>query len=128
MSWADGLRNAVQHVGKIQREKGGDMKYLLAATGCILLSACTSMSDKAATVKDADREMVRKLKCSLLGNVSITTDTRGQSFAAGIDYAKNLAREDAADMGASHILWTDTERGFVSSVKGEAYNCGNDPR
>lgn len=99
------------------------MKYLLVASSCILLSACSSVSDKAAMVKEADRAMVQALNCRLLGKVNITTDTRGQSFAAGIDYAKNLAREDAADMGASHILWTDTERGFVTTVRGEAYDC-----
>ena len=100
------------------------MKQVFVPICCILLSACSALSDKAALVHEADRELVKQQNCKFLGNVSITTSTQGQTFAAGIDTAKNLAREEAADMGASHIVWTDTERGFVTTVKGEAYDCG----
>lgn len=103
--------------------RGKNMKHVLMVTGCIFLSACSAMSDKAATIKDIDGEMVKKLNCNFLGDVSITSRFEGQSFAAGVNSAKNIAREDAADKGASHILWTDTERGYVTSVKGKAYDC-----
>lgn len=99
------------------------MKPILVAISCILLPACTSISNKAASIKETNLKMVKELNCKFLGKVSVTTSTRGQSFAEGINEAKNLAREEAADLGATHILWTDTERGFVSTVKGDAYYC-----
>jgi hypothetical protein len=93
------------------------------------MTACSTVSEKAARVTVIDRETAKQSNCIFVDRVSITTDTMGKPFPEGLEYAKGLAREDAADMGATHIVWTDTERGYVATVKGEAYRCnGSQPK
>ena len=103
------------------------MKRMVLGLGCILLSACATTPVQVSKIQDIDRATVKELGCVPLGKVSITTNTKGQTFAEGLETAKNLAREDAEAMGASHILWTDTARGYISAVRGEAYRCDKKP-
>ena len=47
----------------------------------------------------------------------------GLGAATGIQNAKNAARDKAAKLGATHIVWGTVEGGFSPSVAGKAYKC-----
>src|SRR5690606_21608276 len=72
----------------------------LIVLAAVLLTACsTAPSREAATVREADARAVEG--CELLGTV-----------------------EQAAEMGATHIVWLSTGAGYAGTVSsGSAYRC-----
>jgi len=85
-------------------------------------SGCaTSPSASAVRVKDADMRMVSN--CQFVGDVHGTSGWGNLAASTGIQNAKNEARENAAAMGSTHIIWTDTAGGYSPYVNGKAYKC-----
>jgi len=90
---------------------------VMLASGC-----ATSLSDKAALIKDADDKMVQN--CKFLGNVEGTSGLWGASASIGVANAKNEAIEKASKLGATHVYWIEAGAGFLhSSASGRAYDC-----
>lgn len=81
------------------------MIVVVAVTGC-----ATIPSTRGAAIQDADQKSVET--CKFVRNVSGTSGW-------GIDDAKNAAREQAAQSGATHIVWFSIGVG----VSGNAYKC-----
>ena len=96
------------------------MKTLLVAT-CItltaLLASCAAMpSPQAAKIADADQASVAR--CEFLGPVI------GHLAApTGKESARNEAREKAAKLGATDIVWRPVSYGYSPYVSGQAYDC-----
>ena len=103
------------------------MRNLLAALAACLAAACSttgSQSDAARKIVDGDPAILNR-DCKLLGPVS------GRSVFGGADEARvqnamNDAREKAAAMGATHVVFlvTDT-KGILNrgNAQARAYRC-----
>lgn len=87
------------------------------------MAACsTAPSQHAASVKEADDKMVAD--CEFLGSVSGFSGFGGPGGSGiGMARSKNSAREQAADKGATHVVWLTVAGGYNSSATGKAYKC-----
>ena len=98
------------------------MKHLTIITAALLLTACaTTLSEKARSVKLADINIVKE--CQLLNTVEGSSSVSGLMVSQGIQNARNEAIENAAELGATHIVITESIGGSVPYVAGNAYNC-----
>jgi len=86
----------------------------------LLLSACAS-SPGIVRIQESDPNEV--ISCQFI--TTVYASTGGCFFiGGGIEDAKNKGLEKAANLGATHIVWTNLESGFFgSSVNGRAYSC-----
>jgi hypothetical protein len=91
---------------------------LVAIAVFVALGGCMA-SRAAQTVKDADERMVANGQ--YLGEVHGTSGWGNIAASQGIENAQNEAREQAAKMGATHIVWTNTVGGYSPFVSGRAY-------
>ena len=88
----------------------------------VAISGCATVPSPAAnTVTDADQQSVRN--CKFVGSVSGTSGWGNLAASTGITNAKNEAREHAARLGATHIVWLSVVGGYSPSVSGNAYAC-----
>jgi hypothetical protein len=88
----------------------------------LLCSGCaTTPSSRAGIVKDADERFVAN--CQFVGNVTGTSGWGNLAASTGINNAKNEAREQAAQLNATHIWWQSIEGGYSPKVSGNAYIC-----
>ncbi len=95
---------------------------ILAIVSLFALSGCTtSLSASARKVQDADMTILGK--CNFLGDVQGSSGWGNLAASAGMQNAKNEAREEAAAMGATHIMWTGIAGGYSPFATGKAYNC-----
>ncbi|MDH5612242.1 MAG: DUF4156 domain-containing protein [Gammaproteobacteria bacterium] len=87
-----------------------------------LLTGCaTTLSDKALSVQLADTNMVKE--CQLLNTVEGSSTVSGLMISQGIQNARNEAIEKAAELGATHIVITNSIGGSSPYVSGNAYKC-----
>lgn len=61
--------------------------------------------------------------CKFVGYVSGTSGWSGVAADAGEANAQNEAREKAAKLGATHIVWQTVHSGWGSTANGNAYLC-----
>jgi hypothetical protein len=82
----------------------------------LLASCAATLSAQAAKIADADEASVAR--CEFLGQV--------QGYVAastGKESARNEAREKAARLGATDIVWRPVSTGYSPYVSGRAYDC-----
>jgi hypothetical protein len=89
---------------------------LLTMTGCT-----TSLSARAMKVQDAD--MATVARCRFVGDVQGSSGWGNLAASAGMQNAKNEGREQAATMGATHVIWTGVAGGYSPYATGKAYIC-----
>ncbi len=94
------------------------MKKLLLLLCVLSLTACAA-SPAAKKIKPAKKYNVKN--CTHLGTVHSWPG--GFCVAISPSNAKNQCLNKAAEMGATHILWTDVDSGWGVSATGEAYRC-----
>ena len=99
------------------------MKFILLAvvllvttTGC-----ATSLSSRAMKVQDADMTIMER--CKFVGDVQGSSGWGNLAASAGMQNAKNEAREQASEMGATHVIWTSVAGGYSPFAMGKAYMC-----
>jgi len=91
---------------------------------CILpllgIASCVTMSPAAKTIHDAEPKTVEH--CMFLADLS----THGPTFANDqITMARKKLRNQAADIGATHLVWKAFQQGWNgSTVWAKAYRCG----
>jgi hypothetical protein len=86
----------------------------------VVVCSC-GLSPAAKTILDADDHLVAN--CKFLGNVHGSSGWGGFAQGAGIENAKNGAREDAAKLGATHVVWVSESGGFMPTGSARAYQC-----
>ena len=91
------------------------------AAGLLLAGCASTPSPVARGVNDADGRAVAT--CAMVGNVSGTSGWGNLAASTGIENAKVEARERAATLGATHIVWSEVTGGYSPSVSGNAYKC-----
>jgi len=85
-------------------------------------SGCaTSPSTAAARVQEADNQMVAG--CKYLGDVQGSSGWGNLAASAGMENAKNEARDSAAKLGATHVVWNNITGGYSPYVSAKAYKC-----
>lgn len=98
------------------------MLNIACVLACVLLTACAAApSREALTVHDADAAMVSH--CKFVGYVSGTSGWSGLAAGAGESNAQSEAREKAARLGATDIVWQTVHGGWGSGANGSAYSC-----
>lgn len=93
----------------------------LSLTGC-----ATALTHEASRITQVDRNDSATIKgCKNVGEVTGTSSYGGLFMQeAGKNYAKNAAMNEAANMGATHVVWTTAEGGFFGGKAfGVAYKC-----
>ncbi len=94
---------------------------LVAVAGCA--SSLTEAGSRVRPVYDADLDHDR---CKSLGEVSAWSAHGGtEGSALGVQNAKTDVINQAAEMGATHLVWLGASGGFTSNAKGIAYKCGS---
>ena len=96
------------------------MNFCSIFFACLFLLASCSSSPKFA-IFDADENTVKS--CLFVESVSGTSGVGGLFASQGVANAKNEARSQAADAGATHIVWSSVSGGMTASVSGNAYKC-----
>jgi hypothetical protein len=86
----------------------------------VVVCSC-GLSPAAKSILDADDHLVAN--CKFLGNVHGSSGWGGFAQGAGIENAKNGAREDAAKLGATHVVWVSESGGFMPTGSARAYQC-----
>lgn len=86
-----------------------------------LFGCATKLSPEGMVIKDADLNLVSN--CEFVGSVSGTSGWGNLASSTGIYNAKNEAREQAAKLHASHIVWQNIAGGYSPNVSGNAYAC-----
>ena len=96
------------------------MKTLLLAASmtlmALLASCATTLSAQAANIADADQASVAR--CDFLGQVQGYV-----AASAGKESARTEAREKAAKLGATDIVWRPVSSSYSPYVSGRAYDC-----
>ena len=70
---------------------------------CLCLSGCAvAPSAFASRVQEADAQMIAS--CKYIGEVQGSSGWGNLAASAGMENAKNEARENAAKLGATHVL------------------------
>lgn len=88
----------------------------VALTGCAV-----TPTHEAMAVQDADAAMVSG--CTFVGYVTGTSGWSGVAGDAGEANAQNEAREKAAKLGATDVVWQTVHSGWGSTANGNAYRC-----
>lgn len=97
------------------------MRLGLCSALAILAGCAVAPPREAAAVHDADAAMVSG--CQFVGYVSGTSGWSGVAGDAGESNAQNEAREKAAKLGATDIVWQTVRSGWGSTANGNAYRC-----
>lgn len=98
------------------------MKTLFVYIAASVLFGCAvAPSERAAAVKDADARIVES--CTFVGDVDGTSGVGGLRAGTGLENAKNEARDKAAKLGATNIVWSTIEAGMGALASGRAYKC-----
>ena len=101
------------------------MKVFSTACVCALsftVSSCaTAPSAATARVQEADAQMVAS--CKYLADVQGSSGWGNLAASAGMENSKNEARENAAKLGATHIVWNQVSGGYAPYATGKAYKC-----
>lgn len=95
--------------------------HLYIAASAALAGCAVAPSQRAVAVHDADARMVES--CAFLGDVQGTSGVGGLRAGTGIENAKNEARDKAAQLGATNIVWGTIEGGMGATASGKAYQC-----
>ncbi len=97
-------------------------KILIVGICALIVSGCATVpSPSASKIYDADEQLVSN--CKFIGNVNGTSGWGNLAASTGINNAKNEAREQAAQLKATHIFWTAVNGGYSPNVSGNAYFC-----
>ena len=86
-----------------------------------VLGCATTLSPLGYRVVEADSSMVSQ--CTFLGTVEGGSELGSVAQETGMHNAKNRALEEAAERGATHVVFENIAGGSSSYAVGRAYSC-----
>ena len=89
---------------------------ILPCSGCV-----TTLTPAARQIHSSDERMVAN--CEFLGEVQGSSGFGNLAATQGMQNARNEAMEQAAQLGATNIVWTNIAGGFSPYATGRAYRC-----
>ena len=94
----------------------------LASTLLLISAGCaTTLSPAAASIQPADQSTI--VGCTFVGDVSGSSGWGNLAASQGMQNAKNEGLEQAAAMGATHVIWVNIAGGYSPYANGKAYKC-----
>ena len=89
---------------------------------CLCLFACASTSGMGSKIRDLDESSAEN--CKYLGDL-MESQYSGMLFAgSGLKQARAKVRNSAAELGATHVVWSSIAAGgAVQAAAGKAYAC-----
>jgi hypothetical protein len=109
-----------------EQDMGVQSKMMVLTVALIALSlagCAVTPTHAVAAVHDADVTMISG--CTFVGYVSGTSGWSGLGADAGEANAQNEAREKAAQLGATDVVWQTVHSGWGSTANGNAYRCAS---
>lgn len=98
------------------------MRRIVIAAIAATLAACIPPAKKQTAIVDADASMVAA--CTYVGDVDGMSGFGGPLGGDyGISKARNLARNEAVKLGATHLVWMNAASPWISTASGKAYRC-----
>jgi hypothetical protein len=95
---------------------------ILPPVVALLFGACaTAPSRDARRIVETDPSGVSN--CRYIKEVHGSSGWGGLAASTGIENAKNEALDEAAEAGATHVVWSSLVGGFGPSASGKAYGC-----
>src|SRR3954447_2160446 len=100
------------------------IERITVLTAALLLAGCSNaLTSEGAKVQEADEKMVAQ--CSFVGSVT-GISMAGNTQTQAMERARNSARDQAAKLGATHVVLADmTPARHSYTVSGRAYRCGD---
>ena len=94
-------------------------KFFMILSLC--LSGCVYYpNNQAKMIVESSAREIRP--CQLLGQVY--GESKGMFFlSAGLEIAKDTAKTQVAELGGSHVFWTDVNIASSPYVVGQAFSC-----
>lgn len=90
----------------------------------LTLAACATAKSKKVQDTYLDTDMADMVKeCEYLGEVKGWSGWGGVAQQWGVRNAKNSAKNKAAELGATHIIWTSGDISRSVTVRGDAHRC-----
>lgn len=97
------------------------MRIQLVAAAFLITSCTNALTPAGSTVVEADEKMVAQ--CTFVGSVS-GISMIGNTKAQGMERARNSAKNNAAELGATHVVLGDMLPASGSyNISGKAYRC-----
>ena len=98
------------------------MRPALLMLTLAVITGCATASTASRTVMDIDE--ARAANCQFIANVS-ESKTIGLLWSTqGVEQAQIKARNSAAQLGATHVVWNPVNSGgLVHTASGRAYRC-----
>ena len=97
-------------------------RLLISVVVLGFIGGCSSTASLSAIkIKHAEQKTVQN--CDYLGSVQGSSGVGGLAASQGMENAKIEATENAAKIGATHIVWQNISGGFTPSAFGKAYKC-----
>ena len=97
------------------------MRRLMITLSILIAGCALPTSDRARSVQAADEPMV--IQCQYLDEVTGWSGWGNLAQDAGMKNARNQARERAAELGATHVVWRGLSGGYLPNVVARAYRC-----
>lgn len=101
---------------QLQRVLSCLASLVLIGAGC-----ATTLSPAAARIQPADQSTVAG--CTFVGDVSGSSGWGNLAASQGMQNAKNEGLEQAAAMGATHVVWVNIVGGYSPYANGKSYKC-----
>lgn len=95
-------------------------KTTFLALTCLAITGCASHK-AVGTIKEVSANNVEH--CDYIANVTGTSGWGGLAASSGIENAKEQAKQQAINSGATHIVWLNINGGYSPSVSANAYKC-----
>lgn len=96
------------------------LKKTLFVLPLLGLTSCATLTPAAKLVRDAEKKSVEK--CQFIGDLSSTANW---SSSVNMEVARTWLRNEAAEKGATHLVWEAFGHGSYSTttVWAKAYRC-----
>lgn len=100
------------------------MKHVKVLAVILFMAGCSNaLTSEGAKVLEADEKMVAQ--CTFVGSVT-GISMAGNTQTQAMERARNSARDQAAKLGATHVVLGDMTPAHHSyTVSGRAYRCAN---
>lgn len=95
------------------------MRYIFLASFFFLSSCVYIPSKKVREVREVESHQIAN--CELIGQIH--GESEMSYLVVGVEMAKDRAKQRAANIGATHVVWTDIDSGIRPFVTGRAYRC-----
>lgn len=95
-------------------------KNILPVIMLCTVAGCASYKSNGIIIESSPSEIEG---CKYISNVIGTSGWGGLASTTGINNAKEQAKQQAVDLGATHIVWLSINGGYSPSVSANAYKC-----